>query len=545
MATLGHTAFVGCLPWLEPHDQLVARRSTDISRGCLILPYPEAKFFCEECKDPLPMITRWADKNRQLWCKYELPVGDYGESSSVVFRTDDLKSSQVCGGVVLGSGIMRSLLDEYLDSEDGGNQAGDSLNRFSRLRELVDTHIEFINDLWDHVRSNRYYWEGNFGGLATRSVNRVVSGWINTSEHGNARMALIVKLAREIAHVLGLVCDKPRVVLRRMREFQNIARIQEIDSNCLRWLARQPGRDVFERAGSRQQLLGVVRKEHTDTLENQMVRDLLHRARVECGTYVSLNHEFSEHDRVRTVSSFRRQLVKWERHSDIAQARRLAGPVQPNYVLLHEPKYKKLWDAYQMLLAQQKQKDDIWRWRYRTFAESCEIGLISLMRQHFRRSQFNKSDVIFYSEAFAGRFVSTSTQLGTLGLSEAGSGSELVFCRGVQANQCPYVNRGFYPLAADLFLIARQGTTVSRTVPIWCLAECAKSTIDEGVRLLEQKLRNMEEPDLIRPFLLVYDEPTMEREFFDRRGRIVSVSFPLYKSMQTLNEPILNALGTI
>ncbi|MFM8326932.1 MAG: DUF2357 domain-containing protein, partial [Pirellulaceae bacterium] len=105
-------------------------------------------------------------------------------------------------------------------------------------------------------------------------------------------MALIVKLAREIARLLGQVCENPRVVLRRSREFQNLSSIQEIDAACLRWIARQPGRDIYERAGSRQQLLGVVRKEDTDTLENRVVRDLLHRARVECSNYLSLYHEF-------------------------------------------------------------------------------------------------------------------------------------------------------------------------------------------------------------------------------------------------------------
>lgn len=545
MANLASIAFVGCFPWAEPSDRQSVKNSTELSRGCVILPYTESDVFCDECKDPLPLIARWTDRDRKSWCKYELPTGDFQQSHSFIFQSEGVGGRPFRQEVPLGPGVLRSFLDEQLEDEEEAENLPQSIRRYSKIRDLIDTHIEFLNDLCDQIRPNRYYWEGNCGGIAARSVRRVASCWMNANEHGNARLALIVKLAREIAQILGLVCDGPRVVLRRSREFQSIAKIQEIDPSCLRWLARQPGRDVYERAGSRQQLLGVVRREDSDTLENRMVKDLLHRARIECGNYISLNRDFSNHDRVRVVSNFRRHLIKWEKHSEIAHAKRLTGPVHPNYVLLHEPRYKKLWDAYQLLLSQQKQKDDIWRWRARTFSESCEFGLLGLLRQQARRSLFDKSDVLIHLEAITGKFVSTDTQFGPTGHSVLPTASELVLCRGVHAYQCPFIAREFYSLAADFFLVARMSPTVSPVLPVWCLIETSEEKLIEGVQLLEQKLRDIPRSDSIRPLILLYDEPGLERVFFDGRGRVISLEFPIQKSIKKVAASVLSNLGAL
>ncbi len=540
MAKLARSVFVGGFPWEEPQDQVTATVSAEVCRGFLTLPYNESSVYCDECKDPLPLVARWTDSNRQSWNKYELPQGDFDQSSSRVYYSLESAADQIESEIPLGSGISRSLLDELLDSSE---EIPESLKSFSRMRDQIDTHIEFVNDLYDQIRSKRFFWEGNCGGLAIRSVYRVTSRWVKSGDRDNARLALIVKLAREISRVLGHVCDNPRVVLRRSREFQKISKIQEIDPSCLRWLARQPGRDVYERAGSRQELLGVIRKEDTDTLENRMVKDLLHRVRVECANYISIHRDFLNHDRVRTVASFRRQVIHWERNSDVNRAKRLVGSVQPNYVLLHEPKYRKLWDAYQLLLSQQKQKDDIWKWRGRTFSESCEFGILYLFRKFARRSTFAKSDVIIQMEAVSGKFVSPQTQLGSARTKALRSNVNLSYCTGVQANRCPYIRRELYPLAADFFLVAQTGSSFERLVPVWCLIQTKKGMLDESLKLLERKLSRIPNSESIRPLILAYDSPGVEREFFFGQGRVVKVEFPMMESIQKLESIICRSLG--
>lgn len=68
-----------------------------------------------------------------------------------------------------------------------------------------------------------------------------------------------------------------RKVLMRVREKVNIGRVQQVDAQCLRWLTRQPGRNAIEKAGSKQEILGVVRVENFNTLENRVLKDFLQR----------------------------------------------------------------------------------------------------------------------------------------------------------------------------------------------------------------------------------------------------------------------------
>jgi hypothetical protein len=311
----------------------------------------------------------------------------------------------------------------------------------------------------------------------------------------------------------------------------------------LRWIARQPGRDIYERAGSRQQLLGVVRKEDTDTLENRVIKDLLHRARVECSNYLSIYREFQSHDRVRTVASFRRQIIDWERSTEMNGVKPLIGPVQPNYVLLHEPKYLKLWESYQALLSQQKQKDDIWKWRDRTFCESCQFAVLSVLSELARKSNFSKSDIVLQQEAISGKFVSTKTEFGSIPFQGAKNRQMLVFCHGYWATKCPYIDRGFYPLAADFFLVQLGVGSCPTIIPFWCFAEAAVEGFRDGLRQLESKLASLPNAAAVHPIVLTFERSVEQQSFFGNRGRVIGIENPAQEYMSTLGSSLLEILG--
>ncbi|MBL8872648.1 MAG: DUF2357 domain-containing protein [Planctomycetaceae bacterium] len=532
--------YVGAFPWLAPGDRCVATTSVEMCRGFITLPFSTSSVICDECKDPLPLVAQWTDTNRTTWAKYELPRGETQIARSRVYYSDPRVAGQASSEIPLCSGISRSKLDEDLEIED---ELSPQYEHFARLRDHIDNHTEFINDLYDQVKPNRYYWEGNHGGHAIRSVFRTSLRWLKSDDRDHARLALIVKLAREISRTLQQVCEAPRVVLRRSREFQKIAKIQEIDPACLRWLARQPGRDVYERAGSRQQLLGIVRKEDTDTLENRVVKDLLHRARVECANYISIYRDYQNQERVRLVQKFRRQIIHWEKTSEIAAAKRLTGPVQPNYVLLHENKYRKLWDAYQLLLSQQKQKDDIWKWRDRTFSESCEVGLLSLLAKYTRRSTFCRSDIAIRMESLNGRYISAETEIGSGVVKDAHSNTELTFVRGgITALKCQYIPVDLLSLAAD-FYILNSGSTNNRVIPVWCLSEVEEKKLSDAIEILEFKLSASRARASTFPLILVFHNSQAERYFWGQRGLIASLEFPMPKSMRKLEAFIFSILG--
>ena len=531
---------VSAYPWIEATDTFV--NPSQLYRSYLVLPFElTSEVICEETKDPLPFVNQWIDSKGSRWSKYELPRGETSDSRSLIrFGSEDGEQKPI--SVSLGAGIARSTLDEALDEED---RPTDSLMFYAELRSFIDQHIQFMNDLNDFRRPNRLYWEGNCGELQIRSVHRAVLRWAKSESKDNAKLALIVKLAREIAKPLEQICESPRVVLRRTRELQNIGRIQEIDPACLRWIARQPGRDIYERAGTRQELLGVVRKEDSDTLENRVVRDLMHRARIECSNYTSMYRAYSDYERVRTVASFRRRIIDWEKHSEIRNAKSLIGQVQPNYVLLHEPKYRKLWDAYQALLSQQKQKDDIWKWRDRTFAESCQCMMMSLIHGLAHRSMLHKSDLMLKHEAITGRFISKDTEYGPLIYQGARKQRMLLLCAGPFANNRAFIPRGFLPLGTDFFIIAPERNVPTTVLPFWCFSEIDDETFKPGLTLLERKLDSLPKSEHVYPTIFVFQRSDLEKQFFHGRGRVVSVATPVQTTLDRFRDSFLSLLQGI
>jgi hypothetical protein len=531
---------VGAYPWIEATDTDLA--PSVLYRSYLVLPYElTSEVMCDDTKDPLPFVGQWLDSKGNRWSKYELPRGESSDSISLV-RFGNENGALPPISVSLGAGIARSTLDEALDEVDSPK---DTLKFYGELRNFIDQHIQFMNDLNDFQRPNRLYWEGNCGDVQFRSVHRSVLRWSKSESKDNAKLALIVKLAREIAKPLGQICESPRVVLRRTREMQNIGRIQEIDPACLRWIARQPGRDIYERAGTRQELLGVVRKEDSDTLENRVVRDLLHRARIECSNYTSIYRDFADYERVRTVAGFRRRIIDWEKNSEIRNAKSLVGHVQPNYVLLHEPKYRKLWDAYQALLSQQKQKDDIWKWRDRTFSESCHCLVMSLIHGLTRRSMLHKSDLLLKQEAITGRFISKGTEYGPLTYQGSHKQRMLLLCSGTSANQRTFFPRGFLPLGTDFFIVAPQQNVPTTIFPFWCFSEIDDKTFESGVMLLEKKLAAISNSEYVYPTIFIFERPELEKKFFQGRGRIVSVGVPVQTTLERYREHFLDLLQGI
>ena len=526
-------------PWASPKDAPIAEADS-LTRAFLILPFDSSsEVICEETQEPLPIVSLWRDKFGEAWSKFELPRGEAVNNLTQVHFTNSQRNEQYTIEIPLGSGISRRVLDEELDTED---QIPISLEKLLRIRNFIDQHIQFMNDLNDNVRSNRLYWEGNCGGKQIRSMYRATSRWLKSDDKDHARLALIVKLARDIGRTLGQVCERPRVVLRRTRELQSISRIQEVDAACLRWIARQPGRDIYERAGARQQLLGVIRKEDTDTLENRVVRDLLHRARIECSNYMSIYREYPMHDRVRTVSGFRQRIHDWEKNSEIRGAKPLSGPAQPNYVLLHEPKYRKLWEAYQMLLSQQKQKDNIWKWRDRTFAESCQFLVLSAISRISDRSPFFKSDLELRHEAISGTFVSDRSQIGAASLRFLNRLQHIVYCSGSRAKNCSFIDRSFLPLSADFFVVYPRIQSEPLIIPFWCFTDLDSNTFRDGLNILERKVRTLSCGKNVYPVIITFRNSSVLDDFLDGRGRVLSLSNSAQEHVDAVQDLLLSIL---
>ena len=105
--------------------------------------------------------------------------------------------------------------------------------------------------------------------------NRLREAWRNAEEEDEPRISEIVIQAGRMRPFLKDLEKKIRRMLRREREKVQLDRVQEMDRASMRWLSKQPGTTLAQRAGSDQRILAIVRNENFDTLENRVLHAYL------------------------------------------------------------------------------------------------------------------------------------------------------------------------------------------------------------------------------------------------------------------------------
>jgi hypothetical protein len=220
---------------------------------------------------------------------------------------------------------------------------------------------------------------GRIQGLVRPRWEDLVSVVLEDPDVDEPAMALIVRHAQEMRrHVVELV-ERPRRVLRRERRLQALDRIQEMDSQCLTWYVRRPGKTAAQKAGPRQQLLAVVRRETIDTLENRVLKDFLRRTTVEAERYLGANRLLSASKRYGFVRRYGNTVRRLHAAPDLEEVRPLAGVPTPNYVLQHDRRYRRLWGAYLELVRRQDVLDEAWSWQRRLWADAVTIAVASVL----------------------------------------------------------------------------------------------------------------------------------------------------------------------
>lgn len=175
------------------------------------------------------------------------------------------------------------------------------------------------------------------------------------------RAGLETTLARELPTVLTQIFDRLRKVLRQERELQPVGRVEQLDATCLRWLTRQPGYTVAQKAGPRQRVLAVVRRENYDILENRVLRDLLLRTERLTERWLEENEKaFPNHETVKAV----KRLVNLCRKGLELEVLQGVSPLhdvpKPNYVLTQDTLYRRIWDAYLLVVEHYRLIEGLW-----------------------------------------------------------------------------------------------------------------------------------------------------------------------------------------
>ena len=236
------------------------------------------------------------------------------------------------------------------------------------LHRLIMSWIDIINEILGILSHAQ-----NDGGHPSRAWTDIAALLLKEKEQSEPRMALIAWIAMRMAREVSDICMRPRRILLCTRQAQRMDRIQEVDGTCLRWLARQPGLTIPQKAGAKQELLAIVRKETHDTLENRILKDFLKRCKHVALEYLGDQKKFHQSKRYKTVQGFKTLCGRMLRNSPISDVQSINRIVKPNYVLQCGQRYRKIWDWYQRLLHQDQELDEAWTWQSRLWTDISRL----------------------------------------------------------------------------------------------------------------------------------------------------------------------------
>ncbi|MEX2671057.1 MAG: DUF2357 domain-containing protein [Phycisphaeraceae bacterium] len=447
--------------------------------------------------ESLPLLATFADHRRMVWRKFELPAADHvGRApiaENIVLKLFTEADYPVTLRVNLCNALARPMGREEAESgetlEDYATAIEGTRLPWSEAAEaadgLIHRQLELINRLYDSVDVDReMFWDNPGGGVGAWPLRRLVQAWREADFDGDASRRDdegIVKLSRRLTRLLNDVCHRPRKYLTRKREILPAERVREVDSACVRWLARQPGqgRRMVERVGVKRQAMGVVRYETADTVENRVVRDLIRRAKGECRRVLDRRSmEEGTDDAVATeLAVFTEMLSRLERESPLADVQPMNGVPRPNHVIGRDPRYRALWRAYMTLVKRQQQRDRTWRWRRRIWAEACLLGTLAALENIASAASAWRSPMLMRPEEQCGRFIDPRTAVGRWDLPDVGeSGATLLWLDGHQLHQYQTPTRlpeQLLRLCPDAALVLRDGRKPDqmplRIVGIWAV----------------------------------------------------------------------------
>jgi hypothetical protein len=155
-----------------------------------------------------------------------------------------------------------------------------------------------------------------------------------------------------------------------------LSRVQEIDRRGMVWLVRQPGDTMAERGGSRQRVYAIAREEHFNTLENRVLRSYALLAATIAREYVGKHPGAARSGRVVTVDTFGKRCCQLETDLAALGVGEAKADATPNFVLQNNPNYRKVWDAWKILLNRGRIVDELWRWQARSWEEFCAMALV-------------------------------------------------------------------------------------------------------------------------------------------------------------------------
>ena len=174
-----------------------------------------------------------------------------------------------------------------------------------------------------------------------------------------------------------------------------------------------------EKAGSKQRLLAIVRKESFDTLENRVLKDFVLRCSKEAAHYlnVEVGPRMQGSLRASDVKRYKSVCNMCITDPDFEEVSLPAPGTQPNYVLQNDLRYRKVWYWYRQLLRRADVEDQIWDWQTRTWADVTRLLVGAAMEwlttEDGLRSRNIRNGVVFEKLAHASLRLRSEQSLGS------------------------------------------------------------------------------------------------------------------------------------
>lgn len=204
---------------------------------------------------------------------------------------------------------------------------------------------------------------------------------------------VVSRIAQNQIHVIDAVLLKIRKVLRRERELTRISNVQQLDSQCLIWLTRQPGVTAAQKAGTKQKLMSIVRKENYDILENRVLKAVLKLCSSYCQRYLrQYGKQFPDSLRIKAVKRLYSSAQIGLKQEIMSAISPVYGIPKPNYVLLHDQQYSQIWHMYLNLIHQTSLMERAWRNRHKLLQQYFLFCFANVFQFEY------ENDVLFKSQ---------------------------------------------------------------------------------------------------------------------------------------------------